>query len=282
MMKEGTRMNNREIRGQAWKLFKRHYVRFVPAMAVSGVLLLAASLWNDWIVQTGIFKTSLAALFLALVAPVQQGGVAVFARAAILGDTPGIGLMFQPLRSFRRVGNLWLAALAAICPVTLATLAFYAAGLLITASVPESAQATVNLVAMLALYLPALIAAWWINLRLTLYPYAAAREPEQGVGRWLKASWSAMRGKCWRLFRLTISVDWPILPLLFAAVVITREMGVPSADMGRVGVLTFAAFTCVFMGYPALATARFAEEALDDFEGVRKPKAGKRTNAVAR
>jgi len=275
-------MNNREIRGQAWKLFKKHYLRFVPAMVVSGALWLAASQGNPMIAQAGIFKASFAALFPALIAPVQQGGMALFARAAILGDKPGIGLMFQPLRSFRRVGHLWLAALAAICPMTLANLAFDAAGPLIAASVPESARAAVNLAAVLALYLPATIAALWITLRLTLYPYAAAREPEQGAGRWLKASWGAMRGRCWRLFRLTISVGWPFLPVLIAAVVITRELGVPSGDMGLVGAMAFAAFTCVYIGYPALATARFAEEALDDFEGVRRPKGGKRAKVMAR
>jgi hypothetical protein len=125
-----------------------------------------------------------------------------------------------------------------------------------------------NGMAMLALGLAGIVSAW-LGLRLGLYAYAMARDPEARPSGWLRASWRAMRKNCWRILRLEISLIWPMIPLFL---VFFLGGVIPSGHAGSIGGAnlasapgnllpraTFNAFLCFYMGYPMLAMAGFAD-----------------------
>ena len=270
-------MTNRDIRGQAWKLFGEHNVRFVPPMAILSMLLLAAELMDKVIVRAGTLRASVVSLLVILFAPVTQCGAAVLARSALMDKTPGLDVFFQPLRNFRTVANIWLTALVYVASSVLVSLVSAAIPLFISAYIPAESAKTVNLWMMVLLYLPLVFIGFWVSLRLMLFPYAFARHPQQEAGQWLSASWNAMRGECGRLIRLTLSTGWPLFLVMVLAIPLSRAAGLQTQPAESILQMTIlAAFMCFYFGYPLLALAGFAEEILDEYEGVRKPGRKKR------
>jgi len=280
-------MSNREIRGRAWARFKANYAGMLPAMAILVALIALLAALGAAVPRPDPFIIPVTTLCTILLAPVSQLGAAMFARPVWLGEAPQIRRMFLPLKRMRMVWGAWLAALASYGVTMLANLLRGAGTWAVGAYVPEAYALGAEMI-LRGIGLLLSVAGYWVFLRLMLYPYQAARNPEQRAGAWLGASWRAMRGRCWRLFGLMVSTGWPVVAVVAVAataLLLANNLNHSKTSNDALSLwmqLTFAVASCLYLGYPQLALAGFAEEALDHLEEIGGWEGGKRTRDAAR
>jgi hypothetical protein len=269
---EGNPMKNREIRREAWALFKKNYLKMLPGIAVICLVFLGQSLLLPQFVPNGLIGTLAPLIGTVLFAPITLAGAADFFLAIRRGGAPEIGRLFAHIQNTRQVLNIWLAALVyggAVLGINLIRAAL--AGM----TLPNGAVIALGVLT-LALLVPGI----WLTFRLQLFSYAAAMDPDAGAIDWLHTSWRQMEGNCGRSFCLSFSTGWPYLLFWIAVVFILGLVGTPGTR--PVSSPAFSVFTSVslwlYMGYSMLALAVFADDLLS--KKIAK-KAGKRQSIDA-
>ena len=215
----------------------------------------------------GLAETLAVQISMVLFAPVSLCGAAAFSLDILHGGAPKPRLMFTHVRDFRRTVKIWLATLAYYGPV----LAFNVTTLMlmtIPSGASESNAAKVSIFLLLiALVLVLMVFGLWFSLRLGLFCYVVAKNPEAGAGEWLKASWRAMRRNCGRLFRLMFSVFWPSVTIGIIISLIAGR-GTASGSAISLPTLSIMIFQCFYVGYPQLALAGFADDLLGENQSM--------------
>jgi hypothetical protein len=265
----GYLMTNRQIRKRAWELFQGNYAGMLPAMFIMGLTSIVSMFWNT---ISGPLRNYFSSFISVLLAPVSVCGVAAFCLNIQHGGTPKTSLMFAHFRDFHRVLNIWIAALAVNAPMIILTVLMTSFGWADSASAKDMGTGLSLL--SVVLFLGLSIVFIWLSLRLGLYGYAAALNPDARFSDWLGASYHAMRRNCWRDIRLTISTGWPII---LALIFVFFTFGLFVTDGSSVvfrRVLPTAITSllmCFYQGYPQIALALFAEDLLEpQTSGMKK------------
>ena len=259
-MKGLTDVNNKQIRKNAWALYKANFQKLLPAMVLLQLLTFLPGIVIGRAAPGGLVELLATQLSTMLFAPITLCGVAAFSLDILHGGAPKTHLMFAHVKDFRRTLKIWLAALAYYGPV----LALNATTLVLlnVASVPSEKDVAEigTLLLLLALILVLTVFGIWLSLRFTLFSYAVVKNPEAGAGEWLKTSWRAMKGNCGRQIRMVISIFWPGVVVGLIISLVAGRSGAGSAI--NLPTLSIMIFQCFYMGYPLLALAGFADSLL--------------------
>ncbi len=257
-------MSNRQIRRDAWGLFRANYLGILAGVAVVEGIVLFVYL-APALLALGYAAVSLVSLIgWILLSPVTVAGTASFFLGIIDGGSPNLRLLFSHVGGFQRIRKIWAAVLSYLCMAFCYVLIITAIRLLVNLWGGPFRLEWI----MTALFFALGLAGLWATFRFGLLAYLMAKEPDAKVSEWLRASWRVMRRNGGRLVRLMLSLLWPPLPVsLFINVQIRlmREAGtldphsvIPSLLPGSIMRLLM----CFYAGYVILAFMIFARDLL--------------------
>lgn len=266
-MKGLTDVKNRQIRKNAWALYKANFLKLLPAMVLLQLLDFLPGMVIGQAALGGLADLLATQLSPMLFAPITMCGAAAFSLHILHGGEPKTYLMFAYARDVLKALKIWLAALIYYVPglaLTVPTLL-----LLNTPSGSfDSYAAEISMFYIsIALIVVIMVFGIWYSLRFGLFSYAMVKSPDAGAGEWLKTSWRAMNGNCGRQFRLTLSVFWPTFVIrLIIALIAGRS--VTSGSILNLPTLSIMIFQCFYMGFPLLAQAGFADDLLEENQSM--------------
>ncbi len=260
-----TRWNREDsiaIRAKAWQLFSAQYgwmLLLVAAVAALGyvqeaTLPLLPQL--DWLKLLWVYLTAL------LLAPVTYNGQVYAALHIWRGEKPRLGLLtaFLPPRRYFRA--LWLIVLQGLMMLLPGSVLF---GGVIAAARNVAFDPILGSggIGPVLLIIAGFVAIFWLGLRISIIPYALARNPETSVYKAFETGFRATGKRIGALLGMNFCTGWPIAVFSGLSALLSRQA---SGTVASISSWIALAFTVLYSGYVWLSIAGLAEKMLLDDE----------------